>query len=476
MVDKNRVIELMSEYKIPGVVVGVCNKEQVLDLFSLGYSSIDNSIEMKEDFMFPLGSCVKSFTTLMLAKFVDEGKLGWDDLAKNVIKGFSLQNKDLEESLTLVEMLSHQSGISKNSLLWDFKPMTRNDLVELLPQLECFEKNKGVYIYNNIVYTVLEKLTGDISHSSYEEAVEKTLFHPIHLENTTCDLEKFKCNTKAVHPFVINENRLKECSINHVSIKEVAGTTIFSDVYDVMRFLQFYLNRGILNGKQYISYQNISTTITPYVKVKARNLELFNSKNDTYYCMGWMSTHFCNKKMIYHEGRSFGCNAMLCFFPEDDLGIVILSNREHDVFSLQIVHMIAEKLYGEQENNQQKINSDLLQKKESNDHNRFIWKDHDLPVTAEGITFSNKIYGEIKLSSCSSYCLRLEYYSLSTDACKENNKIICYPTTDIFSMRNKLGKDGRLIFDYEMNKNGELIKLILNNEPEVANIEFERIG
>lgn len=451
MLSKKSMYQMMDECHIPGVVIGICKKNQILDILSLGYSSYERMSEMSQETVFPLGSCVKSFTSLALAKLVDEEKVKWNDLAKSVICGFKLNNKELEDRLTLEDLLTHQSGISKNSLLWDFRPMTRKELLELLPELECFPQNKGIYVYNNIAYTLLEKLIEDIGDSPYEKAINNLLLEPACMHETYCDYNRFIQNPQSVHSFVCIGEDLVECSLNNLNQNEVVGTTIYSNIKDVLKWLQLYLNKGNINGKQLVSYCNMAKTITPHVDVIARNLFSFTPQSKTGYCMGWMATQYCDKKVVYHEGRSFGCNATLAFLPENDLGIAILSNREHNTFSMKMLERIIEDYF---ENNGYKLINDTQKKY------FYIQK------------FVNKVYGTVTLIENQEGKIFLNYYSLKTKVSIQDNKLICVPDKAIFSMRNKLGKNGSLVFDYEKNSNGNYCKLILNNEPEVKNIEF----
>src|SRR3954467_4720209 len=82
---------LVDRHVVAGVVVLVADKEKVLDLESVGVSSVEKKTPMKTDALFWIASMTKSMTGAALMILVDEGKLSLDDPVEKYLPEFNGQ-------------------------------------------------------------------------------------------------------------------------------------------------------------------------------------------------------------------------------------------------------------------------------------------------------------------------------------------------------------------------------------------------
>ena len=76
---------------IGGSLVLVANKEKILDLEAVGYSSLDSKTPMQPNDLFWIASMTKSFTAVALMMMVDEGKVNINDPVEKYLPEFKGQ-------------------------------------------------------------------------------------------------------------------------------------------------------------------------------------------------------------------------------------------------------------------------------------------------------------------------------------------------------------------------------------------------
>ncbi|KAG9400960.1 hypothetical protein AC1031_009684 [Aphanomyces cochlioides] len=100
----------MKRYSIPGIALSVVYKNETILAHGFGTKAHGHAdIPVTADTMFQIGSFTKTFITLAIAKFVDDGKMQWSDPVKQNLAWFSLQDKYAGQYTTLGDLLAMNS-------------------------------------------------------------------------------------------------------------------------------------------------------------------------------------------------------------------------------------------------------------------------------------------------------------------------------------------------------------------------------
>ncbi len=114
----------VEEQKLPGIVVAVARRGEVVLFESFGYASIDNQIALEKDSLFRIYSMTKPVTGVALMILLEEGKLRLDDPVSRYIpefNGVKVMSNASSESYSLVapnravtvrDLATHTSGIA----------------------------------------------------------------------------------------------------------------------------------------------------------------------------------------------------------------------------------------------------------------------------------------------------------------------------------------------------------------------------
>src|SRR5207237_6985184 len=99
-----------------------------------------------------IASNSKLFTAVSAAMLVEEGKLTWDKPVRESVPTIQFYNDQLNNNVTLRDMLSHRTGVTRHDLIWFKSPFTRKELFEKLKYLEPQEPMRETFLYNNLMY------------------------------------------------------------------------------------------------------------------------------------------------------------------------------------------------------------------------------------------------------------------------------------------------------------------------------------
>ena len=82
--------------------------------------------------MCPIASNTKLFTAVAAGMLVEEGKLTWDKPVRDSVPAIRFYNDQLNNTVTLRDMLSHRTGITRHDAIWYKSDFTRKELFERL--------------------------------------------------------------------------------------------------------------------------------------------------------------------------------------------------------------------------------------------------------------------------------------------------------------------------------------------------------
>lgn len=264
----------VESHALAGAVTLVASKDKVFSLEAVGWADIAAKKPMKTDALFWIASQSKSLTGAALMMLVDEGKVNVDDPVEKYLPEFSGQmvsaRQDKDEMvlkkpahpITVKEVMSHTSGqpfMSRVERKIDQFPLRVSVLCDALTSLKFEPGTK--YDYSNAGINTGGRIIEVVSGLPYEEFMEKRLFKPLGMKDTTFwpNESQLKRLAKSYKPNA-NKTDLEETPISQLTYPltdrrrgPCPAGGYFSTARDVARFCQMVLNGGTLDGKPYLS-------------------------------------------------------------------------------------------------------------------------------------------------------------------------------------------------------------------------------
>src|SRR5215208_1405924 len=128
--------QVLKDWNAPGVGVGIVVKDRLVFAKGYGYRDYGKKLPYTASTLQPIASNTKLFTATAAGLLVDDGKLDWDKPIKNYVPGIKFYNDDLDRTVTIRDMLSHRTGITRHDLIWYRSDMSRDELFRRIRYLE----------------------------------------------------------------------------------------------------------------------------------------------------------------------------------------------------------------------------------------------------------------------------------------------------------------------------------------------------
>jgi CubicO group peptidase (beta-lactamase class C family) len=265
----------VDRHALAGAVVLVADKDKVLALEALGYSDVRNMTPMEIDALFWIASQSKPITAAALMMLVDEGKVRLDDPVEKFLPELGklwlerTRDDDLlvlrkpRERVTVRHILSHTSGMP-------FKSDLERPTLDLLPLRVgvgsyamtplLFEPGTK-YQYSNAGINTAGRIIEVVSRMPYEEFLDKRLFGPLGMKDTTFwpNAAQLRRLAKSYRPNKAGTD-LEETHITQLKYplddrtrQPMPAGGLFSTASDLGRFCRMVLNGGTFEGKRYLS-------------------------------------------------------------------------------------------------------------------------------------------------------------------------------------------------------------------------------
>jgi len=157
-VDLNEIETIVNEalktFNVPGVAIGLVADDRIILSRGYGVRKVDEQLPVTKHTLFPIASCTKAFTALLLGQLIDEGKIAFDDQVIKYIPEFSLLDQDFTLNLTIRDLLAHRAGIARHDPIWVYLKLSRSEVIPLLRHLEPACGLRQEFQYNNFMYTI----------------------------------------------------------------------------------------------------------------------------------------------------------------------------------------------------------------------------------------------------------------------------------------------------------------------------------
>ena len=126
----------LKDWNMPGVGVGIVKNGKLVFVKGYGYRDYAKKLPITANTLFQVASNTKLFTATSVGLLVEEGKLDWDKPIKNAVPSIQFYNNELNNTITIRDMLSHRTGVTRHDLIWYKSDFNRAELFDKLRYLE----------------------------------------------------------------------------------------------------------------------------------------------------------------------------------------------------------------------------------------------------------------------------------------------------------------------------------------------------
>ena len=334
--DKARVAELsrfvergMKATGVPGVALGIVQGGATVFAGGFGVRELGGTAKPDADTLFMIASNTKALTTLLLAKLVDQGKIGWKTPVTSLLPSFKLGGAETTSRVLVENLICACTGLPRQDMEWLFQygGVTPEMALATLATMQPTSKFGEMFQYSNPLAGAAGLVAGHVAYpemelgAAYDKAIQVQVFDPLGMKATTFDYAKALAGNHAGShaPNVDGKMARAAMEVNYSIIPLRPAGAAWSNVNDMLKYVSMELSEGLLpDGTRFISKGPLLERRAPKVPIGDKAT----------YGMGLMVDATYGVTVVHHGGDLIGYHSDMIWLPDQKVGAVILTNGD----------------------------------------------------------------------------------------------------------------------------------------------------
>jgi len=314
---------ILKDTHTPGVSVAIVHKDRAEWVAGLGKADVASGRATTADTLFRIGSTSKAFASLSILMLVDQGKLTLNDPVRKLAPEVWFENRwEATDPVRVVHLLEHTTGWDDMHLReyakdWPANLGVREGLdYDHHSRISRWRPGTRMSYCNSgppVAAYIVEKITGQ----RFEDFVAQNLFLPIGMKTATYFQPAAESTTILYHDD-------GETPYRYWNILLRPAGSINASANDMAAYVQFYLNRGAVNGKQIVPAADIERMEIPASTWAARDGMKYGYGLSNYWSV--------NEGFVYHghNGGVEGGLTEMAYMPDYAVGYFYSINSGSD--------------------------------------------------------------------------------------------------------------------------------------------------
>lgn len=324
------VEKALKEFDAPGAAVVIVKGGEVVYLKGFGVREKGKGDKVTPDTVFPIASCSKAFTATALAMMADDGKLKWDDKARDHLDYFRLSDELADRDVTVRDLLCHRTGMPRHDMLWSGLSTDSGDVIRRWGKAPASTSFRSKWEYANVPFTAAGVIAGRLDENTWAGVVRTRIFQPLGMSKSSCTWEEGHSHRDHATPHYFGLDK-SVTAIKWDDIDHAGGAgCVNSTARDMAAWLQFQLAGGKYDGKRHLTERGLKETHTsqmllipegPFAVYFPPKVTRFAS-----YGLGWFVHDYRGANCVSHGGTLTGFRAQCMLVPEKKVGVFVLCN------------------------------------------------------------------------------------------------------------------------------------------------------
>jgi len=259
---RQQLEKILKDDRVPGMSIAIVHKAGPEWVAGLGKADVATGRDVTPDTLFRIGSTSKAFTSLSILMLADQGKVSLNDSVHKLAPEVWYSNRwEASDPIRVVNLLEHTTGWDDLHLREYAKQapdsMTLREGLDYDHSSRTSRWPPGTRMaYCNSGPPVAAFIVEKISGQRFEDFVQQNLFTPIGMKTATYFESAPGTATTLYH-----DDGKTPYPYWHILLRP-AGS-INASANDMAAYVQFYLNRGAVGGKQIVPASDIDRMEIP---------------------------------------------------------------------------------------------------------------------------------------------------------------------------------------------------------------------
>ena len=324
---------VLKDWNGPGIGVGIVVGDKLVFAKGYGYRDYEKKLPFTPGTVCPIASNTKLFTAVAAGMLVEEGKLTWDRPVRESVPSIRFYNEQLDNTITLRDMLSHRTGITRHDTIWYKSDFSRRELFDRLKYLEPQEPIRQSFLYNNLMFAGVGYMIELQSGKTWEQFVRDRILQPLDMQSTGYTIAEM---VKQPEHGVGYTERRDSFELYHIPYYEDTDGVapcgaIVSNIQDLSHWLIALMNEGKYAGRQVLPADVLRQTSQPAIALPNTTAEQrgFWEMLNPAYGMGREAATYRGHLITFHGGDLPGFHSQVSFLPKERVGVVVLVVGNH---------------------------------------------------------------------------------------------------------------------------------------------------
>ncbi|KAF8995769.1 beta-lactamase/transpeptidase-like protein [Cyathus striatus] len=257
-------------------------------------------------------------------------RLDWNTKIADLIPEWGLMDKYASDHATIQDLLSHRTGMPRHDFSRFPSPEGPLGIIKTLRNLRPSAEFRDTFQYNNLMYITLSYLPQVLLNQSYESYVSQHILTPLGMNSTTFSVEEATHGMRFAHGYVPH---MKDLTRGYNETKVATFPYYVRPGDESVGAGPGAVWMSMLMNKGRHPYES-NRTIVPEIVIDhvARGFTVplgvspYPEISPKVYGSGQFRYTYQGHDIIEHGGSNPGFRSQVARFPNDNLGIITLSN------------------------------------------------------------------------------------------------------------------------------------------------------
>ena len=348
---KSIIEQARADWNVPGLCVAIVKDGQVVLAEGFGVRELGKSDAVDGDTVFAIASNTKAFTAAAIAMLEEEGKLHWDDHVQQYLPWLQLYNSYVSAELRIDDLLCHRSGLGTFSgdLLWWGTPYSPKEVLQRTKHLPAKGRFRATYGYSNLMFLAAGEVIREASGQPWSEFVQERILKPVGMTRSVTSITSLESLGNFASPHKPTPDKVTPIPWYNWDTMAAAGG-IISSANDMAKWLRVQLDHGKIDDEHRL-FSDASShkmwSLQTVLPLSAGAQQRLSSTHFKAYGLGWMLSDYKGRKTVSHGGGYDGMYSQVMMVPEENLGVVVLTNSMTGVSTALANTIVDEYLGGE---------------------------------------------------------------------------------------------------------------------------------
>ena len=323
---------------IPGLSLAIVKDDRVIYAKGFGLRDVERKLPVTLDTLFAIGSCTKAFTAMAAVISEDEGKLSLDDSPKKYLPYFRINDPEIDEKITLRDLLSHRSGLGGTDLAWYTGALNREEVIRSAGLARPTAKLGEKFQYQNVMYSAAGEAVARAQRSTWEKLMTERFFRPLGMKASRLSVREMQQaeDHSLGYEYSLETKRTRQLPMRDLTSIAPAGA-INSNARDMTQWLRLLAGNGVFERQRLVSEKGFAQLFS----------KVTNIAPGVDYGLGWLMMDWNGHKVATHNGGIDGFNSQVSVMPDRKLAFVLLTNVSEARIMGQVRNAVWENLVGD---------------------------------------------------------------------------------------------------------------------------------